>query len=540
MILICCPSYCYNIFYKEIHVLSNELKLLHYKVKIHILNSLQHEDISQNEYDNITNKCIFLFGSQHIKYLDSFLEKNHVIIYNLEQLIFQTWDHIITKWKNAIQIWDYSIKNIQYTQSNFLHIHKKHILVHLGYSPFYIIDKNHSQNENNIIFIGNISNRRRDIVNQIPNSLFISNVYFNNYSDVLLKYNKFLNIHYRTPAILEIVRILSLVCNEKIIFSEKSCDDDLDNMFKDVIFFIDINNISSSFNENVSFPFTSFELFKQNHSFQKYLEKGLLQIPFSFFHFQHKLAIATLHCNDRNSIFETIDSFINNTSFFSFFWIILSQGCSASHNEKLKKILVHYNINHKLLIIDDNLGWSKGMNFLYMYLMKEKYDFVLHLEDDWICDSFGYIEWLQDCYIYMICNQKISTLFLRHYKTPQEKFLYGWDKHIYYQCFKYPNPFNYHEKIKQSDKIKFRSLIFRKIPQFLYTANPTFFRLNDYKKCNVFPFPIFDDKSNNRNEWKITTIHDAHEWGNSEAISMEKIINLTCMNVNTGFFHHKF
>jgi hypothetical protein len=235
-----------------------------------------------------------------------------------------------------------------------------------------------------------------------------------------------------------------------------------------------------------------------------------------------------------------IHSFIQNTSFHIFHWIILSQGCSSSHNEKLKNILFEYNISHKLLIVDENLGWSKGMNFLYMYLMKQKYDFILHLEDDWICDSFDNKLWLQDCFIYMIMNNHVSTLFLRHYKTPQEKIIYGWDKHIFYKCFQHSHPFNYHQKIKQSEKIKFRSLIFRKIPQFLYTANPTFFRLNDYKKCHVFPFPVFQDISSNRNEWKITTTNDAHEWGNSEALSMEKIIHLTCMNVNSGFFYHKF
>ena len=190
--------------------------------------------------------------------------------------------------------------------------------------------------------------------------------------------------------------------------------------------------------------------------------------------------------------------------------------------------------------MDMNLGWSKGMNLLYTILLKQKYDLVLHLEDDWICRNDISKEWLSNCIDYMKENIDISTLFLRHYKNDKEKYHYGWTRNINYQCFKYPNPFNYAEKMKNKSSFLYKNIILTEIPEFLYTANPTLFRLCDYNDSHVFPFYVCNDTSNNRIEWKNTLIADAPDWGISEAYPMEKIRNLKCMYVNDGIFYHKF
>ena len=198
-------------------------------------------------------------------------------------------------------------------------------------------------------------------------------------------------------------------------------------------------------------------------------------------------------------------------------------------------------MDYVLLRHTENLGWSKGMNELYNNLVMRQFQYVLHLEDDWICyqDVEESSSWFDDCCMYLHLHPDVSTLFLRKYMTDQDKHMYGWTRNIYYQCFTHPNPFNYQEKIKSQPKLEFRSLTLRRIPEFLYSANPTLFRLAHYLEKGVFPFPEFQDASMKQGEWKTTTMEDATQWGFSEAISMEKIRDLVCMNVNKGFFYHR-
>lgn len=252
-----------------------------------------------------------------------------------------------------------------------------------------------------------------------------------------------------------------------------------------------------------------------------------------------KTTIATLHCNDRNAVFEVIDSLYEQTKNIPM-WTILSQGCSKTHNDNIRKKLESYGIQYDLIEIEENMGWSRGMNTLYNYLASNDYKFVFHLEDDWICTDIKSKDWLTNCLTYLVLNPNVSTLFLRKYLTEEEKIFYGWKRHINYLCFKYSNPFMYNEKIKTEPKKEFRDITFRRIPEFLYTANPTIFRLSDYLEKNVFPFPEFNDISNLQKEWKTTTNDNAPEWGCSEALSMEKIRDLICMNVDNGYFYHRF
>jgi hypothetical protein len=176
------------------------------------------------------------------------------------------------------------------------------------------------------------------------------------------------------------------------------------------------------------------------------------------------------------------------------------------------------------------------MNLLYHVINKEKCQYVLHLEDDWICRNDIDKNWLEDSLIYLHLHENVSTMFLRQYKSIKEKFQYGWTRNIYYKCFMHPNPFNYQTKIKT--KFEFRHLQLAEISEFLYTANPTLFRLQHYNQKQVFPFQIYNDIANQRHEWATTEITDVPDWGISEALAMEKIRDLICINVNDGIFYH--
>jgi hypothetical protein len=255
-------------------VLSNELKDLNHENKIFLITT---EGSIQNQ------KCI-LFGSQHIHDLTQFLLKNLVIIYNLEQLIFTKWDHLIIDWKYAFHIWDYSKKNIDYAQHKHIYnTHKFHTLLEIGYSPYYEIP-HLSQNvsSDHIIFIGNPSSRRNWLLSTLnENILKYSHVFYSDYNDILNNNLYFVNIHSEEPAILECVRLISLLCNKKIVFSEKGCDDHLNEIYKDIIFYLEDIHYDLSNYKQYTFPKDHFETFKKLYNYNENIRQALTNINFT-------------------------------------------------------------------------------------------------------------------------------------------------------------------------------------------------------------------------------------------------------------------
>jgi hypothetical protein len=511
---IVCPSYCYKIFNTLINVLSQEFDMI-----VHI-------------FDNICDlhsKNILLFGYQHVPNLQDLLKHNHVCVYNLEQLVCGKWDPYLHDLTNAYEIWDYSTLNILYLAEYFPHLRAQYVPI--GYSDFFRLEE-HSPTSLKYAFIGNLSPRRKIILDQLDNSIELYNHhYFNDLNDMIKKHSIFVNLHfYEPPTILETTRIIPLLANEKIVITESSDDKILDLMFDGNIVF---HQFSDPIPTNVQFSKENFSKFKTTHHWKNYLEEPIKNITYDSF------AIATLHCNDRMAFFEVIHTFVRQTNYRDFRWIVLSQGCSYLHNEAIKDTFKSYNISYDIIEIEENMGWSRGLNMLYKHLQENDYKIIFHLEDDWLCNDLSNPDWLFDCRTYLQTHQDVSTLFLRKYLSDHDKYQYGWSRNIHYRCFVHPNPFNYVEKIKNQVKEEYKSLTFRRIPEFLYSANPTIFRLQDYLNKGVFPFPEFQDISNKQEEWSVTTTEDAVEWGWAEAIAMEKIRDLICMNVNHGFFYHK-
>lgn len=544
MILLSCPQYCHNVFQQLIGVLRDELRQhLHYDANFMITEDLL-------KLPGIRYTTIILFGSQHVEnlnYIKTFCE--YLIIYNLEQLHFEKWRDMIDSWRNenVDEIWDYSQVNLNFIELEYPDILPKTRKIHLGYSPFFNISPL-SIIDRRLAFIGNTSPHRFNILSKlnIPYKVYNQH-YYGDYNHVVSEHGAFLNIHFQIPAILEVARILPLVCNRKRVFSEASQDTELDEMFKGLVDFYDDESITCiteanllEWEENTK---DRFEEFKTKYSFHNILRSTFSTNPQWVQNSNDiKVCIATLHCNDRQTIFKTIETFVQNTSVSDIEWVILSQGSGDEHNEEIEKLLQQHNIKYTIIPLMVNMGWSNGMNELYDHIIKEKFTHVLHLEDDWLCDSSSVgNQWLDECLIYMTHNTNVSTMFLRQYRSDHEKQYYGWTRSFRYQCFQQPwEPFNYQYKIKQTPKIQFRSLELRQIPTFMYTANPTLFRLEDYVKHGVFPFPVFKDASQNQIHWSTTTLQDAPEWGQSEALSMEKLLPTICMNVNKGFFYHHF
>jgi len=540
MIYIACPIYCHKVFYIIMEALEKELVSMNYSVAVEML------------HDNkcyIENHIIILFGPQHLQNLSETIQKNNVIVFNLEQLISTNWDSLLHQLNNVVCIWDYSSLNLEYTKQRFPSIRQLHVLVPFGYSNSFqnpnISSLPKSLIRDRIAFIGNMSKRRYEIIERLQKIVPVDvydHHYYHLYEEVVDRYETFLNLHFHEdPNILEIVRILPLLVNNRKVISERSNDHEIDETVAPVVHYIDSHNLEDLRCHILSFPVPSQQTLELIDPWYLSLHKGMSNL--SFQHFSNgvpKIAISTLHCNNRKAIFEVIESFAKETSTRTFIWIIYSQGCDDDHNELIRKSLRSNDIPFELICNPKNLGWSKGMNKLYELLVEKNFEYILHLEDDWICHHETHNQrWLDDCCIYLHNHSNVSTLFLRKYMSEEDKWMYGWTRNIFYNCFIHPDPFNYQDKIKDQPKIDFRSLTLRKIPDFLYSANPTLFRLKDYIEKGIFPFPEFHDASQKQGEWKTTTMEDAPQWGFSEAISMEKIRELTCVNVNHGFFYHR-
>lgn len=200
-----------------------------------------------NDIFKLMNKKVILFGAQELcKYYEysSFLLFNDVYLYNTEQLQSKSWDYMINLSLKVKEWWDYSLVNINYLKSN---VPTKHI--YFGYSeilelPLSLLDKT------SITFFGTHHNRRYELCNKLQSNIgskftikynTSGNLYKEVYDNYISNNMIYLNIHYYNPSILEIVRIVPLLCQGHLVITEHSDDKHLDSLFDPyVIWFEDV------------------------------------------------------------------------------------------------------------------------------------------------------------------------------------------------------------------------------------------------------------------------------------------------------------
>jgi hypothetical protein len=248
MIVIYCSNDPY--FYLIINALKYELsELLGYDVKyIQSLSDLNTSDI------------VICFGFQQmiqtIPNIDEFCKKYKIIIYNTEQLQTPEWTNMIHYMINAVEIWDYSMRNINIlANKNIFNVR----YVPFGYSTAYELINNPddiSRYNKYLTFIGTRNNRRQNILNKLSKQYpvdiygFDNNkiVFYDNYTKLVESNGIYINIHFYIPSILEIVRLVPLICNKCCIITENSNDPVLDKTFAEYVQWI---NIESDYEEQL-------------------------------------------------------------------------------------------------------------------------------------------------------------------------------------------------------------------------------------------------------------------------------------------------
>ena len=262
-----------------------------------------------------------------------------------------------------------------------------------------------------------------------------------------------------------------------------------------------------------------------------------------------KLAITTITCNNRVTIFPTVETFLdsNRTKFegLSIDWFILLQGCNQDHIEKLDELLENYSethpmINFELLVYKKNLGLSKGNNILAE--KTKNYKYVLHIEDDWITLTKNVTgsgnHWLKSSMEFMEEHPETSTLFL--VKFPNGSKHKSWNQIVHYNTFKHNDNFDYLRKMRENTKIIMKDDIkYQLITTFLFTFNPAIRRNARYYACGVYPLLEKEDvRQGDENNWKMTQYKDIIDWGWCEADAMEKTRGEITYNVASGIFGH--
>ena len=202
------------------------------KYNTQIVYNISQEDIINN--NNNPNEIYIILFCQTLKIIPS---KNKYIIYQLEQVKQSKWidDLYLKRIEESLFTLDYSL----YNYKNFDKKYRKKI----HYYPIPIMKKI-IINKNleiiyDLLFIGNLNNRRKNICSMIKNKyniLVVNNLFGDDLYNIIMKSKIIINIHFYKNAILETARINDVLRFNKLIISEKSCDKDMMKFYNNIIY----------------------------------------------------------------------------------------------------------------------------------------------------------------------------------------------------------------------------------------------------------------------------------------------------------------
>ena len=199
--------------------------------------------IYNNIYDSLINKAtnnknLYLLFVGTISLLNNnieYLPANKYIIYQIEQLNQNLYyyhklsQNIINLMTNAYRIYDYSAVNLEYYPDTL----KYKIKLFIPYIPnnFEFLKTSLRENNNNILFIGTLNERRTNILNNLKNYIISQNLDYNllifeklfniQLKEVLKTCSYVLNLHYYNNAILEVFRFEDVIPYNVKILSEE-------------------------------------------------------------------------------------------------------------------------------------------------------------------------------------------------------------------------------------------------------------------------------------------------------------------------------
>jgi hypothetical protein len=207
-----------------------------------IVYSISREDVINN--NNNPNEIYILLFCQTLKITPL---KNKYIIYQLEQVEQSKWINklYLKRIEYSLFTLDYSLYNYKTFEKKFEKKYNKKIY----HFPIPIINKfiisNNIEINYDLLFFGNLNKRRTDICNILKdkyNILVVNDLFGYELYKVIMKSKIILNIHYYINAVLETARINDVLRFNKVIISEKSCDNDVMELYNNIIFCEEIDD----------------------------------------------------------------------------------------------------------------------------------------------------------------------------------------------------------------------------------------------------------------------------------------------------------
>ena len=184
--------------------------------------------------NNINPKSVnILFGTCQPFRLEGFTFPANSIIFNLEQLTTKSPWHTTEYIEHlkAFTVWDYSHRNARYFRKSLGMTNV--VEVRLGYVPEMTRLARDFPQDIDVLFYGAINERRQSIIEELCRTKLCVGILRREYGvkrdHAIARSKLVLNIHYYTPATLEVPRLGYLWANHKPVVSERQKETEVDN-----------------------------------------------------------------------------------------------------------------------------------------------------------------------------------------------------------------------------------------------------------------------------------------------------------------------
>lgn len=242
-----------------------------YELIIYGLKNLKYEVLSSENY-NLENVRYIILGANLLKFIPKEkrpIFKKDTIIINLErfghQEIFNQEYLDILK---SFEVWDFSSLNMK--RINLQYNLKIKKFLPLGYvKELEKIKKKEDEREDiDVLFIGSLSDRRTKILQEMSqlniNVKHLFGFYGHERDKIILRSKLLLNMHYHDIGSLEHVRIFYYLINSKPVLSEKSDDEQENEIYKNAICLAEYKDL----------PWRALELLNNKYDLKKYAKIG--------------------------------------------------------------------------------------------------------------------------------------------------------------------------------------------------------------------------------------------------------------------------
>lgn len=195
-----------------------------YKNAVRIINKIE---------NNLDGHIVVMFG---LNDYTGIIPKNYICV-QLEQNLQSNWftDTYVKHISNALAVYEYSFLNHQLLSN----LNSNYTMMPIMYCKSFdqsnvkTTYSNWLNREIDVLFMGQVNNRRRKILDQLVeknmNCKILENVWGNNRLNIINNSKIVINIHYYDKSILETVRLSLLLSNVALVVSETSSDTKLDN-----------------------------------------------------------------------------------------------------------------------------------------------------------------------------------------------------------------------------------------------------------------------------------------------------------------------